>query len=138
MMVLANRLGLLDRSQCPPPDSRITRGLIDEFDVLAASTPAYVSLVTEGNRRNQQLDAGRAYVRVNLAAAGAGLAMHPNEQALQEYPQMAKPYQAIHTLLDAPSPRCTVQMLARVGHLPAGEAAAPPAPRRGLAAHLEG
>jgi hypothetical protein len=138
MMVLANRLGLLDRSQCPPPDSRITRGLIDEFDVLAASTPAYVSLVTEGNRRNQQLDAGRAYVRVNLAAAGAGLAMHPNEQALQEYPQMAKPYQAIHTLLDAPSPRCTVQMLARVGRLPAGEAAAPPAPRRGLAAHLEG
>jgi hypothetical protein len=51
---------------------------------------------------------------------------------------MAKPYQAIHTLLDAPSPRCTVQMLARVGRLPAGEAAAPPAPRRGLAAHLEG
>ena len=32
--------------------------------------------------------------------------------------------------------RDTVQKLARVGYLPANVAAAPPAPRRGLAAHL--
>ena len=58
--------------------------------------------------------------------------MHPNEQSLQEYPEVAGPYRAIHALLDAPAPGHTVQMLARVGHLPAGAAALAPAPRRGL------
>ena len=94
-------------------------------------------LVTEGNRRTQQIDAGRAYVRVNLAATAAGLALHPNEQSLQEYPEVAAPYRAVHALLDAPAPRYTVQMLARVGHLPAGSSAAPQAPRRGLARQLQ-
>ena len=62
--------------------------------------------------------------------------MHPNEQALQEFPEVAAPYQAIHRLLDAPTPRFTVQMLARLGHPPAGVAAAAPAPRRGLTRQL--
>ena len=137
-LVVMARLGLFDRSQFPAPDSQATLGQIKDFDQITASTPGYLWLVTVGNRRAQQVDAGRAYVRVNLAGTAAGLAMHPNEQALQEYPEVASSYQAIHTLLDAPSPRYTVQMLARVGHLPAGTAAAAPAPRRGLAAHLVG
>lgn len=58
--------------------------------------------------------------------------MHPNEQALQEFAEVAAPYQAIHQWLDALAPRFTVQMLARLGHLPAGVAAAALAPRRGL------
>lgn len=135
-LVVIERVGLFDRSQFPAPDSQATRGQIKDFDAITASTPAYLWLVTEGNSRAQQVDAGRAYVRVNLAGTAAGLAMHPNEQALQEYPEVARPYQSIHNLLDAPSPRYTVQMLARVGHLPIGIAAASPAPRRGLAAQL--
>ena len=111
-------------------------GQLKDFDAVTASTPAYLWIVTEGNRRPYQIDAGRAYVRVNLAGPAAGLAMHPNEQALQEYPEMAKPYLVIHALLDAPAPGSTVHMLARVGNLSANVAAAPPAPRRGLAAHL--
>jgi len=50
--------------------------------------------------------------------------MQPNEQALQEYAAVADQYQAIHQLLEAPTPRYTVQMLARVGYLPSNVAAA--------------
>ena len=133
LLVMLVRTGLFDRTKFPAPDSQATQGQIKDFDAITASTPAYLWLVTEGNRRPQQVDAGRAYVRVNLAGAALGLAMHPNEQSLQEYPEVAGPYQAIHALLDAPAPRFTVQMLARLGHLPAGAGAAAPAPRRGLA-----
>ena len=136
LLVTLAKLGLLDRNQFPAPDSQATQSQIKSFDAITASTPAYLWLVTEGNRRAQQIDAGRAYLRVSLAATAAGLALHPNEQSLQEYPQVAAPYQAIHQLLDAPSPRFTVQMLARTGYLPAHTAAQAPAPRRGLQAHL--
>ena len=135
-LVLLAKTGLFDRSQFPAPDSTATSGQIRDFGKVTASTPAYLWIVSEGNRRAQQVDAGRAYARVALAGTAAGLAMHPNEQALQEYPQMAAPYQAVHTLLDAPASRFTVQMLARVGYLPAGTAALGPAPRRGLARQL--
>jgi hypothetical protein len=135
-VVVMSKAGLFDRNQFPAPDSQVTAGQIKDFDAITYSTPAYLWIITEGNRRPQQIDAGAAYVRVNLAGAAAGLAMHPNEQALQEYPAVAAPYQAIHALLDAPAPDFTVQMLARVGYLPANATAAPPAPRRGLAAHV--
>ena len=135
-LVALAKTGLFDRSKFPGKDSSAITAQIKDFDALTASTPAYLWLVTEGNRRAQQIDAGRAYVRLNLAATSLGLAMHPNEQALQEFPEVAGPYRAIHALLDAPAPRFTVQMLARVGYLPAGSAAAPPAPRRGLERQL--
>lgn len=130
------KTGLFDRRQFPAADASATTGQIRDFDLLTASTPAYLWLVSQGNRRPQQIDAGRAYVRINLAASAAGLALHPNEQALQEYAEVAAPYRAVHTLLDAPPPGHTVQMLARLGYLPAGTAAPGPAPRRGLARQL--
>ncbi len=136
LLLALAKTGLLDRSQFPAADSSAIVGQIREFDAITASTAAYLWLVTEGNRREQQIDAGRAYLRLNLAGTAAGLAMHPNEQALQEYPAVAAPYRAIHALLDAPAPQYTVQMLARVGYLPAGTAALQPAPRRGLARQL--
>ena len=131
-LVLLDRAGLFDRTRFPAPDSQAISGQIKDFDSITASTPAYLWLVTEGNGRPQQIEAGRAYVRVNLAGAAMGLAMHPNEQSLQEYPQVSKSYESIHKLLDAPAPRYTVQMLARTGYLPSGSTAAAPAPRRGL------
>ena len=79
-----------------------------------------------------QINAGRAYVRAQLAATAQGLAMQPLSQALQEYPEQAGPYARIHALLQAAPPAGTVQMWARLGHGPA----IGPAPRRGLDAHL--
>jgi Nitroreductase family len=136
LLVLLTKFGLFDREKFPSADSQATTNQIHDFDALTASTPAYLWLVTEGNHRSQQIDAGRAYVRVNLCATEMGLAMHPNQQSLQEYPEAAIPYAEIHQLLNAPAPRYTVQMLARVGHLAVNSTEAPPAPRRGLVTHI--
>ena len=134
LVVTMAKLGLFDRTRFPAADSSAVRAQIDGFDAVTASTPAYFWLVTEGNTRALQIAAGRAYARVALAGAALGLAMHPNQQSLQEYPEVATHHQAIHALLDAPAPDFTVQMLARLGTLPAAAAPAGPAPRRGLAA----
>lgn len=130
--VWLDRLGLFDRTRPPAPDSTTTRSQLDDFGRKIASTPAFLWLVSRGNDRATQVNAGRAYARVQLAATAHGLAMQPLQQALQEYPEQAVPYAAIHRLLDAPVPLHTVQMWARVGFAaPVG-----PAPRRGLDAHL--
>ena len=136
MLVTLAKLGLVDRSKLPAPDSQAIVTQIEDFNAITDSTPAYLWIVTEGNSRTQQVVAGRAYVRVNLAGTAAGMAMHPNEQALQEYPQVAEQYRAIHALLGTPTPRYTVQMLARLGYLPAKTAPQAAAPRRGLEAQL--
>ncbi len=125
-------LGLFDRSKAPGPDDTATTGQIKDFNTKIAATPAFFWLVTEGNDRKTQVNAGRAYVRAQLAATAQGLAMQPLSQALQEYPEQAKPYADIHALLQAPQPRYTVQMWARLGYAPR----VGPSPRRGLQSHL--
>lgn len=132
MVVMLTRLGLFDRSQAPARDSMATTGQIKDFATKIASTPAFLWLVSRGNDRATQVNAGRAYARVQLAATAQGLAMQPLQQALQEYPEQAGPHAEIHRLLDAPRPEHTVQMWARVGFA----APVPPAPRRGLDAHI--
>ena len=134
MVVLMSRVGLFDRSKAPAPEDYATTSQIKDFNKKLESTPAFLWMVTEGNTRVTQVDAGRAYARVQLAATAAGLAMQPLQQALQEYPEQAKPYADVHALLAAPSPRQTVQMWARMGYAPPVD----PAPRRGVAAHLVG
>ncbi len=132
-MVLAlSRLGLFDRTQAPAPDSYAVTSQLKDFAAKMASTPGFLWLVSEGNTRATQVNAGRAYARVQLAATAHGVVMQPLQQALQEYPEQAQPYAAIHHLLQAPQPASTVQMWARVGFAPD----VGPAPRRGLAEHI--
>ena len=128
MVVWLARLGLFDRTKAPGPEDFATTSQIEDFDRKIASTPAFLWLVSEGNDRVTQVQAGRAYARVQLAATAHGVVMQPLQQALQEYPQQRKPYGDIHQLLGAAPPARTVQMWARVGF------AAPvdPAPRRPL------
>ena len=130
-LVTLASLGLFDRTKPPAPGSPAMTTQIKDFDRITASTPAYLWIVTNGNRRTQQVEAGRAYARAALAATALGLSTQPNEQSLQEYPQVAREYKDIHGLI-APGEGRTVQMLARLGRLPAGTAALAPAPRRGL------
>ena len=130
--VLLKRIGLLDFSKAPAPDSFAVTSQIKDFGAKLDATPGFLWLVSEGNGRRIQIDAGRAYARVQLAATSYGVAMQPISQALQEYPEQAGPYAEIHRLLAAPQPAHTVQMWARVGYAPA----VPPAPRRGLDAHI--
>ena len=132
MVVLMNRVGLFDRSKAPAPDDYATTSQIKDFARKLESTPGFLWMVSEGNDRVTQVNAGRAYARVQLAATAHGLAMQPLQQALQEYAEQAGPYAEIRQLLDAPRPGRTVQMWARVGYAPPVD----PAPRRGVAAQL--
>jgi hypothetical protein len=131
-LVALDRVGLFDRSQAPAADSMATKNQIDDFEKKMATTPAFLWLLSDGNERSTQVNAGRAYARVQLAATAQGVVMHPLQQALQEYPEVARPYAAIHQLLEAAPGKQTVQMWARVGFADA----VGPAPRRGLDAHL--
>ena len=121
-------LGLFDRSKAPGPDDAATTSQIKDFNAKIAATPAFFWMVTEGNDRKTQVNAGRAYARAQLAATAHGLSMQPLSQALQEYPEQAQPYAQIHALLQAPPPRYTVQMWSRLGYAPP----VGPAPRRGV------
>lgn len=125
-------VGLFDRSKAPAPGDAAIAGQIKDFNAKMAATPAFIWLVTQGNDRRTQVNAGRAYARAQLAAGAQGLSMQPLSQALQEYPEQAGTYAAIHALLEAPPPAHTVQMWARVGYAPPVQ----PAPRRGLDAHI--
>ena len=132
MVVMMSRVGLFDRSKAPAPDDYATTSQTRDFDKKLESTPGFLWIVTEGNDRRTQVNAGRAYARVQLTATAHALAMQPMQQALQEYPEQAGPYADIRRLLDAPRPPQTVQMWARVGYAPPVS----PAPRRSLEALL--
>ncbi len=70
--------------------------------------------ISLGNSRIDQINTGRDWVRLNLAATANGVATQPLSQALQEYPEMSPYYKQVHDVL-APEGG-TVQMLARVGY----------------------
>jgi hypothetical protein len=128
LVVALERLGLFDRGRAPGPDDYATTSQITEFEAKLASTPGFWWMVTPANDRATQVNAGRAYVRAQLAATAQGLAMQPLSQALQEYAEQKQPYADIHALTGADSAGATVQMWARVGYAPPVE----PAPRRAL------
>ncbi|MEQ9814748.1 MAG: hypothetical protein RLO50_18370 [Azospirillaceae bacterium] len=88
------------------------------------ATPAYLWQTSASNTRREQFDAGRDYVRLNLAATGLGLALHPQSQTLQEFAAMAPLRAEMAALLAGGSGR-TVQMLCRLGYGPE----VPPSPR---------
>jgi hypothetical protein len=131
-LVIIERFGLFDRTRMPAADSQAVRAQVADFSAITEATPAYLWIITDGNSRQEQVAAGSAYVRVNLAGTALGLSMHPNQQALQEFPEVAEQHAAIHALLGASSPGNTVQMLARLGRVRIDEGPVSPSPRREL------
>lgn len=117
--------GLLTREAAADPTSTAFAQTTAMYREIMHTGMAYVWLVTAGNTRADQIAAGRAWVRVNLAATAAGLAAHPVSQALQEYPEMQGEARALQTLLGVPDDATRVQMLGRIGYGPA----VPPSPR---------
>ena len=107
---LFTREGALDR------DGMSYKQALEMISATARTGMAYLWLTTDGNSREEQIAAGRDWVRVNLAATGLGLGIQPMSQALQEYPEMAGHYEVAHGLL-APEGG-TVQMLGRLGYGP--------------------
>ena len=127
--VFLSKVGLFDRSKAPAADAYATTSELEDFGKKIAATPAFTWLMTRDNSRATQVAAGRAWVRLQLAATAQGLAMQPLSQALQEYPEQQGPYNDIHRLCGAAATGQTLQMWARVGY------AQPvtPAPRRRFA-----
>ncbi len=124
-------LGLMTSEKAMTPGTMAYQGGIDYALGWARATPAFGWLVTSANDRVSQIEAGRAYVRLNLKATELGVAMHPVSQVLQEYPEMAQLQRDFLAMVGAPSTQ-TVQMLFRLGY----SEPVPPSPRRRLDALL--
>jgi len=123
--------GVLTREAMATPGTMGYQAGIDRYEPMIAATPAFVWLASPANGRTDQIAAGRAWLRLNLATTLAGLALHPVSQCLQEYPAMAAHHARAHTLLARSGE--TVQMLGRLGY--AG--VAPRTPRWSLDARLK-
>lgn len=132
MIRFATALGLFDRSKPPAAGDSNINSQIKDFNNKLSTTPAFFWLSSKGNSRSIQVQAGRSYVRAQLAATAHNLFMHPLSQALQEYPEMAIPYAEIHKIVGVDVATTTIQMWCRLGKAEAIS----PSPRRGYKAHL--
>ncbi|MBL8568567.1 MAG: twin-arginine translocation pathway signal protein [Phreatobacter sp.] len=111
-------IGQLSRAQLADPASSAYRMGADMYRAMLAATPAYCMVVAPDESRAGQFAAGRAYLRANLAAAAAGLSLHPVSQALQEFPEMAGVKARLEAALGIAAPN-RLHMLARLGYGPA-------------------
>ena len=129
MMGLGKLIGAVSREALADQNSAMFLQGLDMFRDRAESARAFVWLTNGGATRDSQIDAGRAYMRLTLEAARQGLAIHPWSQTLQEYPEMSALFTEVHNLIGGGE---RLQMLVRTGYA----RPVPPAPRRGLDAHL--
>ncbi len=132
-------LGMFDRTKPPAQGSSAHGNMMARFSAYSQTAMGFVWLHTQGNSRMQQIQAGRAHVRLHLKAAQLGLALQPMSQCLQEFAEMAAHYQEAHRLLlqrNAPQTpqEPTVQMLCRIGY---PTVMTQPAPRRALDALVQ-
>lgn len=126
---VARLFGLVSREAIADPESTAFQQGLDKYRDMAMSGMAFGWLNTPGNDRVAQLQAGRAYARLNLKAAELGLAMHPWSQVLQEYPEMSDLQAEFNSRLGVRDPE-RVQMLFRLGYADD----VPQSPRRPLEA----
>lgn len=94
-------------------DAATAKSAISSTDEAVSHTPAYALVSTASNSRSEQVQAGMLYAGLSLRARTLGLVMQPLSQALQEYPDMAEPYEAIHD--EYASAGQTIQMMVRIG-----------------------
>ncbi|MEQ9334275.1 hypothetical protein [Thalassobaculum sp.] len=123
-------VGALDRTALLDRDSAAFDVMLRLQERVFWATPAFATVVTPGNTRLDQIEAGRRWLRLNLAATGLGLSLHPVSQALQEYRELSMHRRRAHELLAELGE--AVQMLGRLGFAPP----VPPAPRWPLAARI--
>ncbi len=127
------KLGLMSPEALDDPEATAYKESFKFYERACRSAMAFVWSTTSTNTRHAQLEAGRAWVRTQLAANALGISFHPLSQALQEFPEMADHYRQAHKLL-ARNAGDTVQMLARIGYAPD----VGPAPRHTLESRLIG
>ncbi len=128
MVRALHTVGLFDPMEVPAKGSSSLQRVMDRW-VPFETASGFLWLASPDNTRPAQVAAGRAYVRAHLLATAVGVDMHPLSKALQEFPEMRGPYEAIHKNLGLTGSGETLQMLSRVGFAiePRG-----PSPRRSL------
>ena len=136
---LAAAVGMVDRNAPLAEGSAAYKSAMGRFEGHSRSAMGFVWITTAGNSRSQQIEAGRAYVRMQLKAAELGVGVHPMSQALQEFAEMKPHYEKVHQLiLGKSAPRtagdATVQMFCRLGFT---DGPAPATPRRPLARFVQ-
>lgn len=109
--------GVLSRESIADRNGAGYKQGLEMYDAIINSAMAHLWLHTKGNSRIDQLNAGAAWLRVNLKATDLGLGIHPLSQSLQEYVEMEPLYAEVHEkLLEEPGGR--IQMLGRLGYGP--------------------
>ncbi len=108
-------VGILTRESLADPKSDSYQIGLDMINESAMTSMGFVWIANSGDNRTAEIEAGRSYMKVSLQVAASGLSMQPMSQSLQEYPEMASYYQAVHTKL-AKHPGERIQMLARLGY----------------------
>lgn len=129
---LAAAVGAFDRSQPPAAGSSAERQMLERFETHSRTAMGFVWLATDvhpGRTRSAEVEAGRAYLRLQLEATRLGLQVHPMSQAPQEFAEMKPHYERLHQLLlGKPAEQQTVQLFCRVGYCPPQQHT----PRRGV------
>ncbi|WP_299281145.1 twin-arginine translocation pathway signal protein [uncultured Tateyamaria sp.] len=108
--------GAFSREAALDQSSMAYRGGLKAVFENADTAMGHIWQVTPANTRTDQINAGRDWLRLNLATTRAGLGMQPLSQGLQEYPEMSDIYKDLHARF-APDGG-TVQMFARIGYGP--------------------
>jgi hypothetical protein len=92
---------------------------IEMFWKNIATARGFLYQKTMTNTPLDWVKSGRDYTRLNLAATRTGLAMHPLNQVLQEYPAMTTLRREFESLAGQEEGE-KIQMLVRVGRAPPG------------------
>lgn len=114
MFEVLGSVGMMTREAALDTSSTVYTQGVAAVVANTETAMGHLWLNTPGNSRADQINAGRDWVRLNLAATGLGIAMQPLSQLLQEYPEMAQHYARIHNMLANEGE--TVQMLCRLGY----------------------
>lgn len=114
-MGLFKMTGIISPKSLDTPGSTAYNEGLKMYEPIIHSAQGFVWVKANRNTRISQLQAGRAWVRMNLAAQKQGLGIHPLSQILQEFPEMAAPYQAVRQELKT-GPEGVIHMLGRVGY----------------------
>ncbi len=112
-----NRFGVLTRETLADVNSTTFQQGLDMFRETTGSAMAHLWIKTKGNAREDQLAAGRAWLRINLKATELGLGIHPMSQSLEEFKEMRPHFDTARDLL-AVAPGERIQMLGRLGYGP--------------------
>ena len=126
-------LGMLSRERLLDTASTAYQQGLDMYREILGTAMGHFWIATPGNRRVDQLNAGGAWLRMNLKATELGLGVHPLSQALQEYPEMAALTDEMTAATDTGAGE-RLQMFARIGY----GAANPPGPRWRLETRIKG